>query len=249
MPRGENLIGKVFTWLTVIDGPIKKDDKKIYWLCQCKCGKQKLVRADGLRAGTTKSCGCYKNSILAENNKKKQLDLKGLRFGKLIAVEKTEKRTKDGRVIWICKCDCGNFCEVGTHDLQTNKVNSCGCLKSKGELLIASLLIESGIPFETQKSFPSCKFPDTNYLAKFDFYVDGKYIIEYDGEQHFYYKNSDHTWNNKENYEKVIEHDNYKNQWCLKNNIPIIRIPYTKLSNLQLKDLLLETSENRIIPR
>jgi len=29
----------------------------------------------------------------------------------------------------------------------------------------------------------------------------------------------------------------------MKNNIPIIRIPYTKLSTLDLKDLLLDSSE------
>ena len=37
-------------------------------------------------------------------------------------------------------------------------------------------------------------------------------------------------------------HDTYKNRWCKDNNIPIIRIPYTHLDNLELSDLLLETS-------
>lgn len=34
-----------------------------------------------------------------------------------------------------------------------------------------------------------------------------------------------------------------KNEYCFKNNIPIIRIPYTHYSELELKDLLLETSQ------
>ena len=34
----------------------------------------------------------------------------------------------------------------------------------------------------------------------------------------------------------------FKNIWCKKNNIPLIRIPYTKLNNLKLEDLLLDTS-------
>lgn len=55
----ENLIGKVFNYLIVVDGPIRKN-KKIYWKCKCKCGTEKLVRGDGLKNGTTKSCGCYK---------------------------------------------------------------------------------------------------------------------------------------------------------------------------------------------
>ena len=34
-----------------------------------------------------------------------------------------------------------------------------------------------------------------------------------------------------------------KNAWCLANNIPLIRIPYTKYNDLCLEDLLLETSQ------
>ena len=37
-----------------------------------------------------------------------------------------------------------------------------------------------------------------------------------------------------------------KNHWCKDNNIPIIRIPYTHLDNLELSDLLLETSPFRL---
>lgn len=40
------------------------------------------------------------------------------------------------------------------------------------------------IPFETEKTFKTCKFFDTNALARFDFYIDNKYLIEYDGETH-----------------------------------------------------------------
>jgi very-short-patch-repair endonuclease len=42
------------------------------------------------------------------------------------------------------------------------------------------------ISFETQKSFDSCRFPSTNKLAKFDFYIkESNILIEYDGIQHF----------------------------------------------------------------
>lgn len=39
-----------------------------------------------------------------------------------------------------------------------------------------------------------------------------------------------------------ISKDEYKTNWCKKNNIPLIRIPYWKLDTLCLDDLLLETS-------
>lgn len=41
----QNLIGKTFHYLTVIEGPIIKN-KKTYWKCLCKCGNEKIVRAD-----------------------------------------------------------------------------------------------------------------------------------------------------------------------------------------------------------
>ena len=238
----KNLIGQTFNYLTVIDGPIKKN-KKIYWKCQCKCGNKIIIRSDSLKSGTTKSCGCYKKQILIDNNIKRQtVDLTNKHFGKLIALEHTKQRSKDGRVIWKCICDCGNIVYVDTHSLQEGKKTSCGCLKSKGEEKISKILQENGIPFSTQKKFEDCKFPDTGYYAKFDFWVDNKYIIEYDGEQHFYYKDSFNTWNNEENYKKVKEHDEYKNLYCKKNNIPLIRIPYTHLEKIDIKDLVLETS-------
>ena len=107
------------------------------------------------------------------------------------------------------------------------------------------VLENNNIEFEIQKTFPNCKFLDTGYEAKFDFFINNKYIIEYDGQQHYYYKNNN-TWNNKQNFDKVQEHDKYKNNWCKENNIPLIRIPYTQLQNLKLEDLLLETSQFRV---
>jgi len=75
----------------------------------------------------------------------------------------------------------------------------------------------------------------------FDFYVDNKYIIEYDGETH--YKYNLHGWHNQEQLKAQQERDMIKNQWCKENNIPLIRIPYTHYENLCIDDLKIETSE------
>ena len=239
----QNLIGQRFHSLEVISGPIIKN-KKTYWVCKCECGKEKIARADQLKNGQTKSCGCYKNKIFIENNKKRQtLDLTNQQFGKITALYPTEERSADGRVIWQCQCECGTLLKVNTHDLQEHRVMSCGCLKSKGELQIQQLLSSCNIPFATQQTFSTCRFPNSGYLAHFDFYVDGSYLIEYDGEQHFIHQgNSTTSWNTEENYNKTKYRDKFKNEWCKNNNIPLIRIPYTKLSTLQLEDLLLPTT-------
>ena len=39
------------------------------------------------------------------------------------------------------------------------------------------------------------------------------------------------------------QRDIFKNNWCLENNIPLIRIPYTHLNNLCIEDLLLQSSK------
>lgn len=71
--------------------------------------------------------------------------------------------------------------------------------------------------------------------------MDNKYIIEYDGNVHYYTNNS--GWNNEENLKKIKKHDIIKTNYCKNNNIPLIRIPYTIYNNLCLEDLLLETSK------
>lgn len=53
-------------------------------------------------------------------------DIKGQRFGKLVAIE--YKGLHTGRSAWLCKCDCGNEVIVIAHSLKSNKTKSCGCI-------------------------------------------------------------------------------------------------------------------------
>lgn len=167
-----------------------------------------------------------------------QQDLTNQRFGKLIALNPTEKRSSSGSVIWNCICDCGNCKEVSSNALMQNKTLSCGQHNmSKGNYKIAQLLDENNIPYEAEKIFKDCKDKKT---MPFDFYVNNTYLIEFDGSQHFKYTGA--SWNTKEHYEYVVKHDQMKNEWAKQNNIPLIRIPYTQLNKLQIQDLILETS-------
>ena len=104
--------------------------------------------------------------------------------------------------------------------------------------------------FQQHKIILDCKFPDTNYPAIFDFYIEPdyrnkifisqSYFIEFDGIQHF---QSSSGWNTEEQLTKTKNNDKIKNEYCIKNNIPLIRIPYTHLEKISLKDLLLSTSK------
>jgi len=59
MPAIKNLLGQKFGLLTVLkfEELLKHRTR---WLCECKCGKQVVVRSDHLRRGKTRSCGCLK---------------------------------------------------------------------------------------------------------------------------------------------------------------------------------------------
>lgn len=102
---------------------------------------------------------------------------------------------------------------------------------SKGEDLIGYLLKNMGVSFIKEKTFKDCINPETNYLLRFDFYLpDYNCCIEYDGEQHFYYKGS--GWNNKENFIELTKRDAIKNEYCKNHNIKLIRIPYTDFDKI-----------------
>lgn len=53
-------------------------------------------------------------------------DYSGSRFGRLIAVRRTERR--NGRTIWLCRCECGSELDVDVGHLRTGHTQSCGCL-------------------------------------------------------------------------------------------------------------------------
>lgn len=58
----------------------------------------------------------------------RRLDISGQRFGKLVAIERSERKTTKGQYYWICKCDCGNYTEAVPSNLKHGHVTSCGCV-------------------------------------------------------------------------------------------------------------------------
>lgn len=64
-----DLVGMVFTWLTVIARAPRGKSYDSRWLCLCKCGNERIVYGISLRNGTTKSCGCYARAQTAVMNR------------------------------------------------------------------------------------------------------------------------------------------------------------------------------------
>jgi hypothetical protein len=116
--RRENLIGKRFGLLTVVERSEKKDGKFRYWRCVCDCGNEKISRTSYLKNGNTSSCGCLRAKNRVKENLTRYI---GKRFSDL-TVTAYENKT------WVCTCVCGNKTTATISALKGGKKKSCGCL-------------------------------------------------------------------------------------------------------------------------
>lgn len=237
-----DLTGQKFGLLTVIKRVPNKNGGTARWLCQCDCGNFTEVDGTKLRRNETVSCGCLVSKRISLYNKEYKLqDLTGQKFGKLTVLERSEDIGL--QPAWKCKCECGNITIVTGGNLRKeNGTKSCGCIQSKGEEKIIKIFSQYNINFKTQVTFDDC-LSSKNASLRFDFgvYNSNKllYLIEYNGRQH-YEKVS--FWNEKDSFEERIERDKIKKEYCIKNNIPLIIIPYTIFNELNINDLLIEKS-------
>ena len=209
------------------------NDRNTYWLCECECGNFTITSAKYLTSGHTKSCGCLRGDNLAN-------DLTNQQFGLLTAIDVNYDETRNkGRRYWNCICECGNKTVVKAAHLISGAIQTCGCRSmSHGEIKIQTLLKDNQINFEKQKTFETCRNSVTNSLFRFDFFVDNKYLIEYNGIQHYQDRSE---WG--EDLVTIQQRDMEKIEWAHSNNIPIIIIPYTHYDKLTFDDLQLNSTK------
>lgn len=117
----KRLVGQTFGRLTVLE-EYRNEKGYIVCRCLCDCGNEKVVYKGNITAGRTRSCGC-----LEQENRSKYRDITQMRFGRLIALNPTQKRL-DGSIVWKCLCDCGNTAFVQGRRLVRGQTKSCGCL-------------------------------------------------------------------------------------------------------------------------
>ena len=120
--QAEDLTGRQFGELTALRRVENDKNGKICWLCRCSCGKEVTVRAQRLKSGQTRSCGC-KKAYAAPNRH----DLTGQRFGRLTALYHLGKGDGAKNSCWHCRCDCGKELDVRTENLLRGLTQSCGC--------------------------------------------------------------------------------------------------------------------------
>lgn len=236
--RKIDMIGKTFNYLTVLyELPVRgQNDKRIYYHCKCKCGNECDVDGIKLRNGNTKSCGCYKRERISEIKTK---NLIGQTFGLLTVKRRYEESSKDGRVQWVCTCNCGNTKIISSHQLLSGNTISCGCANSYGESSIIKILNENNIDFLYNKQYYKDLVSKNNVPLRYDFIILQNNLpirlIEFDGPQHekpyAYFGGDLH-------FQETCYNDKLKNEYALSHNIPLVRIPYTERDKITLNLLM-----------
>ena len=103
------------------------------------------------------------------------------------------------------------------------------CSESKGEKSINEVLKKYNINYIPNNKFKDCTgLPNKKgfcYELKYDFFIpDKNMIIEFDGEQHFKPISS---MRGESGFDKNQKYDKIKNDYCEKNGIKLIRIPWS----------------------
>ena len=230
----EQYIGKMINdWF--IKEKLYKTDKGWFMLCKCTlCGNEVVgVNIYNIIRNHSKNCGCARKKHLSNSRRIHTVEtLSKQKFGRLTVVSEAG-RDNYGKILYNCKCDCGNEVIVLGNSLLQSHTLSCGCLLSKNNSNISQIINELGYTNVQEK---------TVYLnseeimcIRFDNYIEELNLaIEYDGEGHYIpidWAGKGEDWANEE-LKRTQQRDEIKNQYCYDNNINLLRIPYFEEDNI-----------------
>ena len=255
--RGQTLGPYGLVYIKEAEPYIQPNNKRLvrqaYFQCpHCEQHTIFITRIAYAKNGHTKSCGCksleasiktiekYNEQKLPPWNRieRKPGDCVG-DYG-VIYLEEEEPYIAPGsgrpyrKAKFKCPV-CGDSFIALMDNVVTNKTRGCGKHVSHGEETIDKVLKELNYHFERQKTFSDLKSKNVRRASPlfFDFYLpDYNIYIEYDGIQHYSYKENTDGWNNEENFYKTKNRDRQKDEYCLSHNISLIRIPYWDLEKI-----------------
>lgn len=106
-------------WQVLSKLPPRAIDDHPYYLCRCVCMRQRYVRADDLKAGKSKSCGCGKSRELLKLIGTTHNRWTILELGPIINTHRYAK----------CRCSCGYTSLQRVSAVLRGASKSCGCYK------------------------------------------------------------------------------------------------------------------------
>lgn len=166
---------------------------------------------------------CFGSNLkTTEFFKKEVFDLVGDEF--ILLDEYVNNTTK----IRFKHITCGNeFLMTPREFLRGNRCFKCKM--SKGEKSISKILTDLNIEFIEQYRFDDCKY---KYTLPFDFYLpDYNVCVEFHGKQHY---NPINFFGGNEGFQVTQLRDKIKEEYCIKNNIQLLIIPYWNIKNINI---------------
>ena len=211
-------------------------ERTLELLCS-KCGNQFKSHWISISAGNgCPYCAsvkiCYENSLGA-----KRPDLVDEWDYDKNSLTPYEIAPRSEKVIWWICPNGHSYSAIPCNRNHNNPTNASGCpqcQKSKGENEVKRFLNQNNIEYASQMEFP--KMPRIRRRLSFDFYLpDFNLCIEYNGHQHYRPVNFGGISDKKaqKKYDAQIHRDQIKRDFCNKNNIKLIEIPYWNFDNIE----------------
>lgn len=135
---------------------------------------------------------------------------------------------KSNKYWFVCsECKYEWSARLTDRTIQGKGCPRCSKINSKGVKIIFKYLEDNNIAFVKEKKFDDCL--DVSHL-RFDFYLPKFHLlIEYQGKQHYEVIES---WGGESGLLDRQKKDEIKRRYCLKNNIPLLEIPYWENKNI-----------------
>lgn len=167
---------------------------------------------------------------------------KGLKYVDYYYDKPNENATSQLFIKYICNNHVDRGIQVAPYQEMKNRGFGCPCCKiSRNERIVSEILDKNGIKYKNQYTFEDCK---DKYKLPFDFYLlDKNTLIEVDGEGHYFVVNFGGTYEDAiKKFETCKKHDKMKDEYCDRNNIKLVRIPYyiIKDENIDLEKYILD---------
>jgi hypothetical protein len=148
------------------------------------------------------------------------------------------------KILCEFKCiECNHIWKAIPQNVYRNKHTS-GCPKClyKRERYVHDVILKH-IPTTFVKYQHKIKDNLSNFIVDFYIFINNKNIfIEYNGEQHyrpFRFKNKDYV----DIFEKQVKRDKLLREYCIRNNIILIELPY-KLTNEEIEKIIIDVKNN-----
>jgi len=142
----------------------------------------------------------------------------------------------------VFMCSCGKEYRTTWQvfmSLKNDRCQRCSKKQSKYAYEFEEFLIQNNIVYSKEKTINGCL---DKHLLLFDFRViisNITYFIEIDGETHFI-----PAWGGIEGLKLQQKRDTIKNNFCLENNINLIRISYVDIKNKKYIDIINKLQDN-----